>query len=212
MNHTFFQKKLLPAVTLNNVDAALMLAETYLKAGLDVMEITFRTDTAVSAIRGIQKNYPEMKIGAGTLLSVDHVKAAQDAGAQFGLSPGLNEKVALAANENSFPFIPGVSTPSEIEKALDFGFNVLKLFPAGLLGGPAYIKSLEGPYGKTGILYIPMGGVNRTNLSEYLMNPFVLAAGGSWIAPGDLIKNKQFGKISEVVRQSLEIAQSVSDG
>ncbi|MEX0995007.1 MAG: bifunctional 4-hydroxy-2-oxoglutarate aldolase/2-dehydro-3-deoxy-phosphogluconate aldolase [Balneolaceae bacterium] len=207
MDQNFFSKKLLPAITLEKVDAALKLADTYLKAGLDVMEITFRTEVAATAIKKISGSFPEMKIGAGTLLTVDQVKAAQDAGAQFGLSPGLNEKVVRSAIGNSFPFIPGVSTPSEIELALDYNYKVLKLFPADLLGGIAYIRSLEGPYRTTGAQFIPMGGVNVTNLSEYLRSPIVLAAGGSWMAPGDLVKNRQFDKIGEIVRRSLEITR-----
>lgn len=207
MNSKFFEKKLLPAVTLHKIESALLLAETYLEAGLNVMEITFRTEVAAAAIQGIVKEFPEMKIGAGTLLSAGQVKLAQDAGARFGLSPGLNEKVVRAASENSFPFIPGVSTPSEIESALDYGYKILKLFPADLLGGISYVESLEGPYRATGIRFIPMGGVHTGNLSDYLRNPSVIAAGGSWIAPGNLIQNGQFDKISEIVRHSLDLVQ-----
>jgi len=206
-NQDFFNTKLLPAVTMEDVNTALKLAETYLEAGLDIMEITFRTDAASEAIREIAKNYPEMKVGAGTLLSAGQIKKAKDAGAQFGLSPGLNEHVVRAAVEHSFSFIPGVSTPSEIEMALEFGCSVLKLFPADLLGGAAYIKSMEGPYQKTGVKFIPMGGVNIENLSVYLGFSSVIAAGGSWIAPRDPIRNNQFGKVREIVRRSLEIAQ-----
>ncbi|MDX1636491.1 MAG: bifunctional 4-hydroxy-2-oxoglutarate aldolase/2-dehydro-3-deoxy-phosphogluconate aldolase [Balneolaceae bacterium] len=202
----FFEKRLLPAVTLFDADTAKRLAETYLRAGLDVMEITFRSDATLSAIKAVARTFPEMKIGAGTILHPRQVQFAKDAGAQFGLSPGFNERVARSAKEKSLPFVPGVMTPSEVEKGLDMGFRILKLFPADIAGGVRYIHSLQGPYAKTEMHLIPMGGVSTENLAEYLACDRVLAAGGSWLAPKAKIEQGDFTVVENIVRRSLEIA------
>lgn len=204
MLNTFLKKKLLPAVTLSDADRALHLAEAYLKADLNVMEVTFRTTAAAPAISAIAREYPEMHIGGGTILSAENLKAASDAGAKFGLSPGFNQKVAEEALEMDFPFIPGVMTPSEIEIAYARGFEVLKLFPIGDVGGPDYIKALEGPYAHADMKFIPMGGVNQQNMETYLNHKSVLAVGGSWLSPSSLIRQKNFKKITEMVRESLD--------
>jgi len=203
---TYFKQKILPAVTLEDAETARRLAETFLENGLDVMEITFRTEAAAEAIEAIHNDFPEMHIGAGTLLTSDQVVEAVDAGAQFGLSPGLNEEVVLTALEENFPFIPGVATPSEIEKALHYGLNILKLFPIKTLGETTFIKSLEGPYGYLDLQFIPMGGVKLSNLASYLECESVIAGGGSWLAPKSLLQAHNFKAIGEIVRESIEIA------
>lgn len=203
---SYFKQKLLSAVTLEDVETARRLAETFLENGLDVMEITFRTEAAAEAIEAIHNEFPDMHIGAGTLLTPSQVVEAVDAGAQFGLSPGLKEDVVLAALEENFPFIPGVATPSEIEKALSYELNILKLFPIKNLGGTSYIKSLEGPYGHLDLQFIPMGGVKLSNLASYLECDSVIAGGGSWLAPKSLLQAQNFKAIGEIVRESTEIA------
>lgn len=202
----FFEKKLLPAVTLNDADSAKRLAEAYLNAGLEVMEVTFRTDATLGAIEAIATTFPEVKIGAGTILSTSQVQSAKDAGAKFGLSPGLNEHVVGSARDKDFPFIPGVMTPSEIEKAWDLGCEILKLFPAEIAGGTDYIRSLEGPYLHAGLQLIPMGGVGPENMSAYLDCSSVVAVGGSWLAPKGKIKKDDFSGIAEIVKNSLKAA------
>ncbi len=203
MLSSIFQKKLLPAVTLTDPDAALHLAEAYLEVGLKVMEVTFRTAAAAPAISAIAKTYPEMHIGAGTILSTQNLKAAADAGAEFGLSPGFNQRITNQAVELDFPFIPGVITPSEIESAFTDGFNVLKIFPIKSMGGPDYLKALEGPYGHTGVQFIPMGGINQQNMNAFLKYESVLAVGGSWLSPSSLIGQGKFTEIAKIVRESI---------
>ncbi|MDZ7694446.1 MAG: bifunctional 4-hydroxy-2-oxoglutarate aldolase/2-dehydro-3-deoxy-phosphogluconate aldolase [Balneolaceae bacterium] len=202
MMEKIFTKKLLPAVTLNDADSAQRLAETYLDAGLDILEITFRTDATLSSIEAIAKEFPSLKIGAGTILNTHQVAQAKNAGAQFGLSPGFNAEVVKAAQKKEFPFIPGIMTPSEIEVALSTGCRVLKLFPADISGGPEYIKSLEGPYQHTGMQLIPMGGINPQNMKAYLGCSSVLAVGGSWMAPKDKIDAGDFSRIAQVIRET----------
>lgn len=203
MNHSIFKSKLLPAVTVHDTDSALHIAETFLEAGLPVMEVTFRTPAAASSVSAIAKEYPEMNVGAGTLLTTDNITAAYDSGAAFGLAPGFNKKVASKALEIDFPFIPGVLTPSEIETAYAAGFDLLKIFPVNAIGGAGYIKNLEGPYLHAGIKFIPMGGVNLQNMDAYLKFKSVLAVGGSWLNPGSLIEQKKYREIAEIVRQSM---------
>ncbi len=204
----FFTKKLMPAVTVNEVDAALRLAEIYLENGLNVMEITFRTDVTEAAVQAIATEFPDFKIGAGTILSTDQVSDAVEAGAQFGLAPGLNPSVVKAARDHDLPFIPGVATPSEIEQALELGCKVLKFFPAEPMGGVATLKAFAGPYKHTGVKFIPMGGIDESNLNDYLELDSVIAVGGSWLAPSQLIQDRAFGQLSEVVKKSLDLIPS----
>lgn len=205
-----FAKKLLPAVTLNDVDNVCRLAETYLENGLDVMEITFRTDVTTSAIKAISKELPDFKIGAGTILTIEQISEAVDAGAQFGLSPGLNESIVKVAQDQNLPFIPGVATPSEIEQALELGCQTLKFFPAEPMGGVETLKALAGPYKHTAVKFIPMGGIDETNMKDYLELDIVVAVGGSWLAPQKLIQNQDFKKISEAVKKSVKIIESLT--
>jgi 2-dehydro-3-deoxyphosphogluconate aldolase/(4S)-4-hydroxy-2-oxoglutarate aldolase len=201
--NTALQQKILPAVTFLSAGEALPVAEAILKGGLYVMEITFRTSAAAEAINLIRKNLPEMYVGAGTLLSGIQIKQAVEAGAQFGLAPGFNPSVCNNAIKNNLPFIPGVMTPSEIERAAEMGFDILKLFPAAQLDGIGFLKALSEPYLQLQTKFIPMGGVSVHNMNEYLQQKNVIAVGGSWLAKGDLISEKKFDKITELVREAL---------
>jgi 2-dehydro-3-deoxyphosphogluconate aldolase/(4S)-4-hydroxy-2-oxoglutarate aldolase len=207
MLQIYFEKKLLPAVTLTDTDSALSVAEAILEGGLDIMEIPFRTSAAAEALAAIAREFPEMKIGAGTILTPEQVSAAKNSGAQFGLAPGLNKNVLRAARELDFAFIPGVTTPSEIETALELGHKILKLFPVSNLGGTAYIQSLQGPYNHTGVKFLPMGGIDLSNLKEYLEFEIVAVAGGSWMTPQKAIADRNFPEITKQVRKSIEIVK-----
>ncbi|MDP9041608.1 MAG: bifunctional 4-hydroxy-2-oxoglutarate aldolase/2-dehydro-3-deoxy-phosphogluconate aldolase [Bacteroidota bacterium] len=201
--NTALQQKILPAVTFLSAGEALPVAEAILKGGLYVMEITFRTSAAGEAINLIRKNLPEMYVGAGTLLSEIQINQAVEAGAQFGLAPGFNPSVCNNAIKNNLPFIPGVMTPSEIERAAEMGFDILKLFPAAQLDGIGFLKALSEPYLQLQTKFIPMGGVSVHNMNEYLQQKNVIAVGGSWLAKGDFISEKKFDKITELVREAL---------
>jgi 2-dehydro-3-deoxyphosphogluconate aldolase/(4S)-4-hydroxy-2-oxoglutarate aldolase len=204
---TALEQKILPAVTISSAEEALPVAEALLKGGLYVMEVPFRTGVAAAAIHMIRKNFPEMFIGAGTLLTVGQIKQAVDAGAQFGLAPGFNPSICMHAVDNLFPFIPGVMTPSEIELAAEMGFDILKLFPAAQLDGIHFLKALQDPYVELPLHFIPMGGVSLNNMREYLQLKNVIAVGGSWLANRELITAKQFHKITERVKEALSITQ-----
>ena len=198
-----FEKKILPAITFASEEDVLPVAGALLKAGLNVMEIPFRTGIAENAITAIRNNFPEMKVGAGTLLSINHLHKAINAGAQFGLAPGLNQLVCNEANREGFPFIPGAMTPSEIESARELGFTIQKIFPAEQLGGVSFLKALQGPYEQLSIQFIPMGGVNINNMRDYLQLKNVIAIGGSWFASRELIAAKNYKAIEKNITEAL---------
>jgi 2-dehydro-3-deoxyphosphogluconate aldolase/(4S)-4-hydroxy-2-oxoglutarate aldolase len=204
---TALRQKILPAVTFSSAEEAFPVTEAILKGGLQVMEVPFRTGVAAAVISIIRKNFPEMVIGAGTLLSIAQVKEAMNAGAQFGLAPGFNPSVCKTAIQHNFPFVPGVMTPSEIELAAEMGFKILKLFPASQLDGIGFLKSLQETYLQLQTMFIPMGGVSVSNMKEYLELKNVIAVGGSWLANRKIISAKQFDKITEQVKEALSITQ-----
>lgn len=199
----FSSAVILPAVTLKNAEEAASVARALRAGGITVMEVAFRTPQAAASIRAIREEVPEMRIGAGTLLSIDQLKEAQSAGAQFGLAPGFNPRIATEALSMDFPFIPGVMTPSEIEQCLEMGFQLLKLFPVSHIGGVAMLKALRGPYGPAGLKFIPMGGIYPGNMNEYLALDNVVCVGGSWLATPELIEGKRFGDITRNAREAL---------
>jgi 2-dehydro-3-deoxyphosphogluconate aldolase/(4S)-4-hydroxy-2-oxoglutarate aldolase len=198
-------KKILPAIVFNDEEDAVRVAAVFLEAGLNVIEVPFRTPAAPEAIARIRKTFPEMYTGAGTLLSPVAVQQAIYAGAQFGLSAGLRPSVCEKALEKDFPFIPGVMTSSEIEQAAAMGLHFQKVFPINLIGGADYIKAIQEPYEQLGVQFIPMGGINSSNMKEYLQLRTVVAVGGSWIAPKELIAQKNFKGIEPIVRKALAL-------
>jgi 2-dehydro-3-deoxyphosphogluconate aldolase/(4S)-4-hydroxy-2-oxoglutarate aldolase len=202
-------KRIVPVIVLDHEEQAEPLAEALLKAGLDIMEITFRTAAAEASIRRIAKRFPEILLGAGTVLGADQLKRAQDAGATYALAPGLNETVLAAAAQAGIMMFPGVMTPSEVEQALALNCRILKFFPAEAAGGVTMLKALEGPYGHTGVKFLPTGGIGLDNMRTYLERPSVAAIGGSWIVEKKLIAGKEWGKIEQLTRDALALATSV---
>lgn len=203
-------RRIVPVVVLDREDEAEPLAETLLKAGLDIMEITFRTDAAEASIRRIARRFPEMLVGAGTVLDLDQLKRAAGAGAKFAVAPGLNEAVVLAARSAGLPFFPGVMTPSDVEKGLSLGCRILKFFPAETAGGAPMIKALEGPYAHTGVKFLPTGGIGLANMRAYLERPSVAAIGGSWIVEKKLVAARDWATIEILTREALAMAAAVA--
>ncbi|MEP7376747.1 MAG: bifunctional 4-hydroxy-2-oxoglutarate aldolase/2-dehydro-3-deoxy-phosphogluconate aldolase [Chitinophagaceae bacterium] len=198
------KQKILPAITFDEAEHALPVAEAFLKAGLSVMEIPFRTQAAEQSISAIRKAFPELNVGAGTLLTPAQVQKAMDAGAQFGLSPGYNQTVCKEARRLGLPFIPGVMTPSEMELASEMGYKIQKLFPAAQLGGVSFLKAMQGPYEQLDIKFIPMGGVNPDNMTDYLKLKNVIAIGGSWMVTKELMSNSDYKTIENNVAAALQ--------
>lgn len=179
------------------------LARALLDGGVGVMELTLRTAAALEALRRIRAEVPEMLAGVGTVLAPDQVMAAVAAGASFGVSPGTNPRVLEAAARAGLSFAPGVATPSDVERALEFGCTVLKVFPAEPLGGLAYLRAMAAPYAHLGVRFIPLGGLMQGNISPWLADPLVLAVGGSWLAPREAVRAGEWA----VIRSLAEAAR-----
>ena len=194
----------IPVISIDDPGKAVELADALAEGGLPVAEITFRTEAGQAAIGVIAKQRPDILLGAGTILTVDQLRAAHDAGATFGVSPGLNPKVVAEAQRMGFPFAPGVMTPSDVEAGLDAGLKVLKFFPAEAVGGLKTLKALAGPYKHTGVQFIPTGGINAENFTAYLALEVVLAVGGSWVAKRDDIAAGDWEQIAANCRQIRE--------
>jgi 2-dehydro-3-deoxyphosphogluconate aldolase/(4S)-4-hydroxy-2-oxoglutarate aldolase len=205
---SFLRQRLLCIAVVDKPDDAVPLAEALLAGGLQTMEITFRTEAAAESIRQIRQRVPQISIGAGTLLTPDNVKQAIDAGAQFGVSPGLNEAILAEANKSKLPFFPGVMTPTEVDHALRLGHKHLKFFPAEPAGGVKMIKALAGPFAHAGVKFIPTGGINAESLADYLAVPQVTAVGGSWMGDRKLIAEKAWSKITALTAEALKVTAS----
>ena len=200
----FLQQRLVCVAVIDRVDDAVPLTEALLAGGLNCIEVTFRTIGAAESIARIRKSLPHAIVGAGTLLTADNVKRAVDAGAQFGVSPGLSEAVSKAAHENKLPLFPGVITPTEIMAALDLGWKHLKFFPSETFGGVNALKALAGPFGHTGVKFIPTGGITAATLPNYLAVPQVAAVGGSWMAEKKLIAEKNWPQITQLAAEAMQ--------
>ena len=198
-----------PVIAVDTPEDGLRLCEALLKGGLPVAEITFRTTAAAETIKAASTHFPELILGAGTVLTTDQVKKAVDAGAKFAVAPGCNPRIIEAAQQAGLFFAPGICTPSDIERALELGCKLLKFFPAEASGGVKMLKALIGPYGHTGVQFCPTGGVTTQNLADYLALPQVAFAGGTWIAAKDAIKTKDWAKIEQAARDAVAIVKAI---
>jgi 2-dehydro-3-deoxyphosphogluconate aldolase/(4S)-4-hydroxy-2-oxoglutarate aldolase len=206
---SFLNQRLICVAVIDRADDAAPLAEALLAGGLKVIEVTFRTPDAAESIRRIRQAVPQIAIGAGTLLTADNVQRAVDAGAQFGVSPGLSEAVSAAARAGKLPLFPGIVTPTEILRALDLGWKHLKFFPSETFGGVNALKALAGPFGHTGVKFIPTGGITAATLPNYLALPQVAAVGGSWMAERKLVAEKAWGKITALAAEAINSAAKI---
>jgi 2-dehydro-3-deoxyphosphogluconate aldolase/(4S)-4-hydroxy-2-oxoglutarate aldolase len=206
---SILKQRLICLAVIEKTDDAIPLAEALLAGGLNCIEVTFRTKAATESIKQIRKSVPRIIVGAGTLLTPDQVRQAADAGAQFCVSPGLSESVSQAADAYKLPFFPGVVTPTEIMAALDLGWKHLKFFPSETFGGVNALKALAGPFGHTGVTFIPTGGITAATLPIYLAVPQVAAVGGSWMAERKLVAEKSWCKITTLTSDAMKaIAQA----
>ncbi len=198
-----------PVIAVDTPEDGLRLCEALLKGGLPVAEITFRTAAAAETIKAASTHFPELILGAGTVLTTDQVQKAVDAGAKFAVAPGCNPRIIEAAQQAGLFFAPGICTPSDIERALELGCKLMKFFPAEASGGVKMLKALIGPYGHTGVQFCPTGGVTTQNLADYLALPQVAFAGGTWIAAKDAIKAKDWAKIEQAARDAVAIVKAL---
>jgi 2-dehydro-3-deoxyphosphogluconate aldolase/(4S)-4-hydroxy-2-oxoglutarate aldolase len=185
---------LVPVIRIEDAADAVPLCGALARGGLPVAEITFRTNAAEESIRRVNAELPDVILGAGTVLTVDQAKRAVDAGATYIVSPGLNPAVVGWCVEQGVPILPGCATPSDIEAALGFGITTVKFFPAEALGGIKLIKAMSAPYGN--VSFVPTGGIDEKNVGEYLAFDKVLAIGGSWMAPSDAIRARDWDRVA----------------
>ncbi|MFG0255929.1 MAG: bifunctional 4-hydroxy-2-oxoglutarate aldolase/2-dehydro-3-deoxy-phosphogluconate aldolase [Rhodopirellula sp. JB053] len=197
--------RIVPVVAIDRLEDASGLADALTEGGLPVAEITLRTDAGVAAIASLADRKGFL-VGAGTVHSVDQAKQVADAGARFIVSPGFNPRTVQWCLDNKMPIFPGVSSPTDLETALEFGLEVVKFFPAEQIGGVKMLKALQGPYGS--MRFIPTGGISTSNLRDYLSLPSVVACGGSWMVKADLIRDQKFDEIARLTRDAVELAES----
>lgn len=202
-------RPVIPVIVIEDENDAEPLAEALLEGGLDVIEVTFRTAAAPAALARILRRFPEMRAGAGTVVTQEQARRCLDLGVSFGVAPGFNPQTVRLFQDAGVSFIPGVLTPSEIEAAYGQGCKLLKFFPAGEAGGPKMLHALAGPYGPLGLRFCPTGGVTLDNMNEYLALPQVFAVGGSWLASKAQIAAKQWAVITEQTRAALSKAREV---
>lgn len=196
-----------PVVVLNDAKDALPLAEALTEGGLPCAEVTFRTDAAEESIRIMTEKYPDMLVGAGTVLATEQVDRAVRAGAKFIVSPGFDPEIVDYCLSKNIPVFPGCITPSEVAQAVKRGLKVVKFFPAEQFGGAATIKALAAPY--TSVRFMPTGGVSAKNLSGYLSCDKIICCGGSWMVKGDLVEAGEFDKIRDLTKEAVGLVKSI---
>ncbi|TXT58601.1 MAG: putative KHG/KDPG aldolase [Promethearchaeota archaeon] len=195
--------KLVPVVAIEDAEKAIPLALTLLNSNLPILEITFRTSEAAKSISLIREEFPELIIGAGTILTIEHVKSALNAGSMFMVSPGFNPTVVDYCIENQIPVIPGINSPTFIEWGLEKGLTHFKFFPAEVSGGPKMLKTFLGPYPQA--KFLPTGGINNQNLIKYLELDNVFACGGSWLVKKELISAHKFNEVEKGIDKALKL-------
>jgi 2-dehydro-3-deoxyphosphogluconate aldolase/(4S)-4-hydroxy-2-oxoglutarate aldolase len=201
----FAMGPIVPVLVIKDVEDALPIARALLAAGIKVLEVTLRTPAALDVIKVIADELPEACIGAGTVTNREMLQRCQEAGAKFAISPGLTKDLLQAGNEGNIALIPGISSISEMMDGIDYGYDHLKFFPAEASGGVKAIQSIGGPF--PDIRFCPTGGINLSNVSNYLALPNVACCGGSWLVTDEIVKNKDWSKITELAKQVLAHVQ-----
>lgn len=196
-----------PVVVLEDAKDAVPLATALVEGGLPCAEVTFRTEAAEESIRLMTEQFPEMLVGAGTVLTVEQVDVAVRAGAKFIVSPGFDAEIVDYCLKNEIPVFPGCISPSEVAQAVKRGLKVVKFFPAEPAGGISMIKAMAAPY--TGLKFMPTGGINAKNLGEYLSCDKIVCCGGSWMVKGELVKTGEFNKIRQLTEEARRLVDSI---
>lgn len=191
------ETKVVPVIAIKDADKAAKLAQVLIENGLPCAEVTFRTEQAAQAIKKMRQAYPDMLIGAGTVLTTEQVDQAIDAGVDFIVSPGFNPTTVRYCQQRNVAVVPGVNNPSLVEQAMEMGLRTLKFFPAGPSGGVAMLKALTAVYP---VKFMPTGGVSPDNVKDYLDIPAVVACGGTWMVPNNLIDEDRWDELAALVK------------
>ena len=201
--------RIVPVLVLNDVDSGLKMCEVLAECGLPAAEITFRTTAAEAVIKAASTRFPELYLGAGTVLNSRDLHRAFDAGAKFAVAPGFNPAIVKEAVANGFAFAPGVCTPSEVEQAMEYGCRFLKFFPAEASGGINFLKSLIAPYKHLGVRFMPTGGVSTANVADYLAVKEIVAVGGTWLGKSADIEAGNWDAIRTAVKDAVALKKSL---
>lgn len=204
LNQILNTAPVVPLVQADDPITAIAISEALLSGGLKVLEVVLRTDAAFECLAAISEKFPDVPVGAGTVLSAAHAEKAIRNGAKFIVSPGLDEGVVNTASSHQLPVLPGIATATECQRAWNMGLRTVKFFPAGLAGGPKMLKGLSSVY--RDMKFMPTGGVNAITLSDYLAIPSVLACGGSWLTPKKAVEEGDFTALTDLAKQALDIA------
>lgn len=207
LEEKFYETGVVPVVVLEDAEDAVPLAQALVEGGLLSAEVTFRTAAAEESIRRMTEAFPQMLVGAGTVLTKEQVDAAAAAGAKFIVSPGFDPEIVDYCLEKKIPVLPGCISPSEVAQAVKRGLTIVKFFPAEQAGGIAMIKAMAAPY--VGLKFMPTGGINAGNLTEYLSCDKILCCGGSWMVKGDLVKAGDFGNIRELSAETRKLVDTI---
>ena len=202
---------IIPVVEVDGVAEADALAETLLEAGLGVIEVTFRTHAAAEVIARIAERYPDMVVGAGTVIGEQDLRRAAQAGARFALAPGLSPRMLDMAAEIGLPYVPGAMTPSDLQAGIERGVRTFKFFPATPAGGIPFLRSIAAPFSLHGLRFIPTGGVSPGNLADWLSEPSVAAVGGTWIASRSMIRQGDWAGIRRAAEGAIHAARAVRE-
>ena len=207
-NHPVFQRpgftsRVVPVIVITDVAQAVPVAQALLDGGIDVMAITLRHSAGLAAIEAVARQVPLMHVGAGTVTRAEDMQGVQSAGARFALSPGCSDALVQAALDCKLPFIPGVMTPSEVMRARELGFGLMKLFPAAQAGGIGMLNALAGPLGD--VQFCPTGGISTENMNDFLQLPNVAMVGGSWLTPAEALANGDWAQITRLAKQAMAL-------
>lgn len=209
MIETLGKAGIVPVIVIEKVEQAVPLARALVKGGLPVLEVTFRTSAAAGAIAAIRKEVPEAVVGAGTILTVEMLKAAKAAGAVFGVAPGFDPAIVAAARAEELPFCPGIATASELSQALTAGCKFVKFFPAEAAGGVKMIKNFLGAFRFTGVTFMPTGGVKPTNAADYLAVPEIACCGGTWLVPKEALAAGDYAAIEKLAAEAAALVKQI---
>jgi 2-dehydro-3-deoxyphosphogluconate aldolase / (4S)-4-hydroxy-2-oxoglutarate aldolase len=210
VQRAFAEVGVVPVVELRDPDQAAALIDALTAGGCPIAEITLRSDAGLEAIGALRRSHPDALIGAGTVLTLDAAAQVVEAGARFVVSPATNPELIAFCRSAGVPVFPGAATPTEVDSAVRAGADAVKFFPAEAMGGIAVLKALAGPF--RGISFVPTGGINESNLADYLTLPNVLACGGTWLVAPALLAEERFDRIEALTREAVEIAARVRAG
>lgn len=195
------QSPIIPVVAIESCDDAVALAQALIDGGINVIEVTLRTNAALAAMEKIAKHVPQMQLAAGTVLNPEQYQQAIDAGATFVISPGITNNLLAKGQDNSVPLLPGISSASELMQAMEYGYSRYKFFPAQAAGSIAMLKALNGPFGQ--VKFCPTGGITTDNAQTFLALDNVMCVGGSWLSPQKLIEQQNWQAITDIARDSI---------